>query len=339
MFDVQSLVRSLPRRAVLLKHQVAIASACVFAATALRLVVDPVVNDGPFLTFFPALLAASVWGGTRAGSMTLGLSSLVAGYLWVDPDRTLALTKLGATTLMAFLIAGGMILLCTHLLHAAAAMARQSEERADLIAREMRHRIGNDLALVGAIMRLSARNATDVADLRQRFEARLRVLADAQAATRPDSDLPPRLRELLEGVLRPFDEEQISFSGPDLAIEQQDRPMLALVVHELATNAVKHGALSVPEGRVSLSWARAGRVVRLDWVEAGGPPVRAPSRTGFGTQLARAAFPPARGEVRIDYDPAGVRCAITLAAGDARRETAESSPGPLAASSRALEEA
>ncbi len=314
MMDMQRLVRSLPRRAMSLHQQAALALVCVTVGAALHFMLESGLAGVPFITFFPAVLVASVWGGTRSGVITLVLGALVAAYFWLEPFRTADLTKLGASTVVVFILMGTIIVLGAHLLHTAVAMARESEARATLIAREMQHRIGNKLAIVQSIVRLSVRHATTLKEFETQFSQRLSALSEAQALAGPDPDLPTDLDSLLRVVLRPFDHDRITISGPPAGIHHRDRPMLALLVHELCTNAVKHGALSRPEGSVAVLWSCARESVRLDWTETGGPPVGEPTRKGFGSDLVRAAFPPDRGSVTFSYDPAGLRCTVTLKA-------------------------
>lgn len=297
--------------------QALIVLGCVALAVVARMLLHPVVGTGvPFVTVFPAVVVASVWGGVRAGAATMVLGAILASYLWLEPIGTAELTKLGTASLIAFLIAALIILACAHLLHAALAMAREAEMHAGLVAREMQHRIGNILALVQAVARLSARSADSLPEFEEQFHGRLRALAEAQTIARAAPDLPTALEALLGAVLRPFDEQRIALDGPPTSVAERDRPALALLFHELGTNAVKHGSLSVPQGRVAVTWS-AGENLRIDWIESGGPPVELPSRKGFGQQIANSAFPPDRGEVTIDHDPAGLRCSITLLGGSA----------------------
>lgn len=88
--------------------------------------------------------------------------------------------------------------------------------------------------------------------------------------------------------------------------------MLALLFHELGTNAVKHGSLSTSGGRVLVGWSIGEPGVKIEWREIGGPPVTAPTQPGFGTSLANAAFSPDRGEVVLEYRPDGFRCTVRL---------------------------
>ncbi len=329
MLDFQRLVRALPHRPPSPAAQLAIAIACVAGGTLLHWLLQGALVGAPFITFFPAVLVASVLGGAGAGSMALVLSAAVAGYVWLEPYGTIDLTRLSAATLVIFLAMGAIVVLAAHLLQVAAAMARTSEARADLIAREMQHRIGNKLALVQALARLSARHATGLDEFQQHFSDRLRALAEAQSVLGPDPDLPIDLAALLKVVLRPFDEQRIDLAGPLIGVDHKDRPMLALLAHELGTNATKHGALSVASGRVAVRWALAEDGISLDWQEMGGPPVARPQRTGFGTSLANAAFPQDRGAVSFDYDPQGLRCTVKLCAAHPLGQAGKAASAPL----------
>jgi two-component sensor histidine kinase len=314
--------------------QAGIAVGCAAGGTLLHWLLEPALAGAPFITFFPSVLVASVLGGVGAGSLALALSAAIAGYLWLEPYRAFGLTKLSAATLVIFLVMGAVVVFAAHLLQTAVVMAQEAEARARLISREMQHRIGNKLALVQAVARLSARHATTLEEFQQLFSARLRALSESQALVGPDPDLPTDLAALIRVVLRPLDEQRIDLRGPLVGVEHKDRPMLALLFHELGTNAVKHGALSTPDGRVSVCWTMTGAGAELQWREIGGPRVTAPERTGFGTSLANAAFPQDRGEVSFAYDPDGLRCTVKLRAaralGTPPAKPAGISVGPVA---------
>lgn len=317
MLDLQHLVRALPQRPLRLPSQAALAAACVAAGTVLHRLLEPALVAAPFITYFPAVLLASVLGGYRAGTMALVLSATFAEYLWLAPYRSFELSRSGWATLAVFFAMGGIVVFAAHLLQVAMAMARESEARAGLIAREMQHRMGNKLALVQAVAKLSARHARTLNEFQELFSARLRALSESQSVAGSDPDLPTDLDALLKVVLRPFDEQRISISGPAVGVAHKDRPMLALLFHELGTNAVKHGALSTSAGRVLVGWSIAKPGVQIEWREIGGPPVTTPAQAGFGTSLANAAFSPDRGEVVLDYRPDGLCCTVRLLAAGA----------------------
>jgi two-component sensor histidine kinase len=115
------------------------------------------------------------------------------------------------------------------------------------------------------------------------------------------------------------DGERVTASGPPAFLDAQSSLALALVLHELGTNARKYGALSVPHGRLSLSWeigSEDGEAhLQLDWTEQGGPPVRAPENVGFGTALIRTSLRGIGGKTALQFDPEGVRCRLEVPLG------------------------
>lgn len=305
----QGCMRIFPQRQPSRPRALLVAAACLIGATLGRAAIDPLVAGVPFITYFPAVVVAGVLGGAIAGALTLVLGAAIAGFVWLPPGFTFALSTELLVALAVFLLVGAMLVALVHFLLSLVELVREAQERAELIAQEMHHRIANVLGVVQSISRLTARNAPDVETYQARFEARLSALGSAQSLARADPELPTDLRRLLEEVLRPFDLGRIELSGPLAGAGQKHGSMLALLIHELATNAVKYGALSVAEGRVALRWTLEADAVRLDWREAGGPQVTTPSRSGFGSRLAQAALA-ADGSVAIDYPPEGVRCTL-----------------------------
>jgi two-component sensor histidine kinase len=178
------------------------------------------------------------------------------------------------------------------------AAQREAEESRDLMAREIQHRVKNLLAVVQAIARQTlARNreaAPEVAAFGQRIDAIVRAHTTLLSPESQGGDL----REVIAGALKPFlaePERQLRLDGPPMRVSPKAGLALTLAFHELATNAAKHGALSVPEGRVAATWRAADGEFALDWREEGGPPAADPERTGFGTLLLRRVL---EGETR-----------------------------------------
>jgi PAS domain S-box-containing protein len=178
---------------------------------------------------------------------------------------------------------------------------RRSEEQQGLLLREMDHRVKNLFAIVGGVVSLSARSAATPSEMAATIHGRLGALAAAHLLIRPrllGSDAAQQettLGELIQTVLSPYIQpgqakkgERVVIAGPDVAIGGDAVTSLALVIHELATNAAKYGAFSTPRGRVHISWAvKKGRLA-LVWEERGGPKVPgAPAREGFGSLLAQ----------------------------------------------------
>lgn len=193
---------------------------------------------------------------------------------------------------------------------------KQHEEHQRLLVDELNHRVKNTLAMVQSMARQTLRNSADRDQLRAMLEARLGALARAHdILTREQWEgalLGQVVAQALAGVPQP---ERFDLSGPNLWLAPRQALSLALALHELATNAVKYGALSNDQGRVRIVWTVAGRNgarrFKITWEESGGPRVTPPDRSGFGSRLIeRGLGQDLQGEVRLEYRPEGVRCAV-----------------------------
>ncbi|TPM30852.1 PAS domain S-box protein [Mesorhizobium sp. B2-3-4] len=194
---------------------------------------------------------------------------------------------------------------------------REAQARQELLTHELEHRIKNILAMVAAIASQTLRN-TDISTASATFNERLRALANAHDILNQTRWTSASIREVVDNTMATFPLEQISISGPALPINPKMALTLALAVNELATNALKYGALSTPGGRVTIEWAlhpaqETSGAARLiwRWREQGGPPVTPPTRRGFGRFLIeRVLGTDFGGSVQIDYRPDGVECVL-----------------------------
>ncbi|MDD3838554.1 MAG: sensor histidine kinase, partial [Phenylobacterium sp.] len=186
----------------------------------------------------------------------------------------------------------------------------EAEHQLRLVIRELEHRGANVLTLIQGLMRMTLRESPDINAFEAAFTHRLRVLGSAQTLVTDASGGPVPLREVVAGALSPFRLPGLRISlGPEVSLPASAAVSLTLALHELATNAVKYGALSVPEGVVEVGWARAGGEVELHWREAEGPPVSPPQRRGLGSPLVAAALNGLPGaEVRHEFPREGVHC-------------------------------
>jgi two-component sensor histidine kinase len=199
---------------------------------------------------------------------------------------------------------------------------RDSLRRQELLAREMGHRVKNVFAVTESIVRLTAGRAGSSTDLAESLSRRLGALAEAHALARGtslDEDSEVELKELLEVIVRPFQdpsESRFALSGPEVGCGAHSASALALVVHELATNAAKYGALTRPSGRVEIDWSRDGQNIVLTWRETGGPRVdSAPEADGFGSTLIRRTVTRQfGGELDEQWLPEGFVCTMILSA-------------------------
>ena len=196
---------------------------------------------------------------------------------------------------------------------------KTAEAMQSLMNHELSHRMKNLMAMVTAIANQTMRGATDLAAAREVLSERLIALSKAHDILLGGNTKRAPLETVVRsgvGVLDGLTADQFGVSGPDVDIGSSAGLSLAMMLHELSTNAAKYGALSVETGRVDIRWsiddvADAAPHLRLEWIEAGGPPVVAPTRKGFGSRLIeRGLAGAAKGSVAIDFAETGLRCRI-----------------------------
>ena len=196
---------------------------------------------------------------------------------------------------------------------------KTSEEQQRLLSRELDHRLKNSFAMMQSIVRLSAQSADDLDTFVQNLEGR------SQALARTQDELVKGVREMAElaamvhQILAPHagSEERVRIDGPIVHVAASAVPVFNMAFHELATNAAKYGALSVPEGRVSVRWrtqaAEGGPALLLTWQECGGPTVAPPARRGFGSMLIEHALAAEfAGAIELAFPPDGAVCTMRL---------------------------
>lgn len=244
-------------------------------------------------------------------------------------DRSMAWTVLFGGSLISFLIAGIFASLAyagdrlaraERALMAEVAERKRAEERGQIANRELIHRVKNMLAIVTAIASQTARYTPTVTAFNKAFRERLTAMARVQDLLRPDPAHAPDLGTFARDILEPFCADRVNAlttDGPRVELTQQDAVLLSLLINELATNATKYGAWSVPAGRVALTWREfeeeSEKFVELVWHESGGPPVQPPSSNGFGTNVMKFAIERGlRGRITTSFDPAGIRHEVRL---------------------------
>lgn len=191
---------------------------------------------------------------------------------------------------------------------------KEAEERQLLLAREVDHRARNALAVVHAIVRLSRANSTE--GYVEAVEGRIRALAQTHALLSQSRWQGAELAQLIDEEMAPFRTGQgskVLTEGASLVLPAEKAQIVALALHELATNAAKYGALSSAAGRVDIAWTlEAGRLV-IVWREAGGPKVHVPIRQGFGSKIMNASIKQqVGGDVVFDWQATGLTCTLCI---------------------------
>lgn len=204
-----------------------------------------------------------------------------------------------------------------------------AEERQNLLIRELHHRVKNTLSTVQAIVGSTARGATSIDTFYRDFTGRIMSLANTHTILTEELWQRASLHELLAKELDIYDDDghaRVRLSGPAVELPSDYAVPLGMAFHELTTNAAKYGALSNVEGYVEVTWSvdpdGSAPRVRLTWAEAGGPPVKAPQRQGFGTRLLdRVLTAQVKAEIGTDYDPSGLKVSMSFPLPDPGRPT------------------
>jgi len=208
-------------------------------------------------------------------------------------------------------------------------------ERERIMTREIDHRARNALAVAQSVVRLTA---ADDGDFRDKIESRIAALARAHALLSSQHWGPVELRSLLDQELAPYAEpggERVQADGPPVPLRPEQAQTITLLLHELATNAAKYGALHAPGGRLRVSWCMAGeRTLEIDWRESV-PAARRPDeagRSGFGSALlTRVVEQQFGGTISRNFDGGGLHCVIALPLAEARPVPERAEPAPAAA--------
>ncbi|MFD1332259.1 HWE histidine kinase domain-containing protein [Methylopila musalis] len=194
---------------------------------------------------------------------------------------------------------------------------REAERMRSLLLAELNHRVKNNLATVQALARQTQRSAVDLEDFQTTFNARLMALSRAHDLLMRETWSSAQLIELAAVTLAPFGVAagRVTVGGDPVRLSPTAAVTMTMALHELASNAQKYGALSVPNGQVALDWTIGddGRRLEMAWRETGGPQVSEPARRGYGCRLIeRGIVQELGGEARIDFAPEGVACTLLV---------------------------
>ena len=190
---------------------------------------------------------------------------------------------------------------------------KEAEARQTLLAREVDHRAKNTLAVVQAIVRMAKRDSIE--DYITAIEGRIGALAQTHELLSQSRWEGADIRRLVQEELAPYQCEnpnRVTAVGPSLVLAPEQAQLVAMAVHELATNAAKYGSLSVQAGRVDVSWSTVDGTLFLNWTESGGPNVAPPVKRGFGTKIISSLGGGRRGRTHFGWLPTGLRFTLEL---------------------------
>jgi len=173
--------------------------------------------------------------------------------------------------------------------------------------RELVHRGRNTIAVAQAVVSQALRSNASAANA---INGRLRALLKTNEILTTSALQTGLLRQVIEAEVTPYGLERISLTGPPVALQPGLARALALVIHELATNAAKYGSLSCVSGRLAINWSFDNDAVALTWVECGGPSVNPPTKVGFGTTLIKSLQQSFNSVVDLDFQSTGLVCSV-----------------------------
>ncbi|QIQ87936.1 CHASE domain-containing protein [Erythrobacter sp.] len=244
--------------------------------------------------------------------------------LVVEAAQAQALAPLSMVTLLFGLAVASLLMLLARLLtqqayedQARLAFFEEQHSIRNSLSRELNHRVKNTLANVLSILSLTRRRSNSLDEFADSLEGRIRALsATHDLLTGTDWSTTP-LEAVVDAELQHFragSDDAVTVEGPPAQLAPNDALSFGLAIHELGTNAAKYGALSVPGGRVSITWRLVDeRLAEVEWRETGGPPVAPERKRGFGTELIeKIVAHELRHKVTLDFEPDGVRCVMRV---------------------------
>jgi two-component sensor histidine kinase len=283
------------------------AAICVVIASLLRWGLGFVSPDIlTFPTYYPAVLFAALVGGAGPGLFAAVLGGIVSWWAFMSPQFAfMPLTTGQQMSLLMYLFAALLIVWGADHYRRLAKLLADEEALRKLSVQELSHRLKNKLATIQAIIRLRTREhpqlGNDIIASLDALSATDELIMATQGHGAP-------ILGILSAELRPYEQSQATMDGPDVLLPPNLAMVLALLVHELATNAAKYGALSSSAGKVSIRWSLADGRVALEWRESDGPIVSTPVRSGFGTRLFSRALAQFGGAFEADFATTGVIC-------------------------------
>lgn len=288
----------------------AVAAALFVAAAAARMALDTFMpGHMPFVTFFPAVAAAALLC-SPAQSLTLLAGAVVFISYWEQGQWTSSYTYGEWITgvFVVVLIVIGLI----ELLKNVNRKLHKQQELLHLLNRELRHRLKNVSAMTVSIVAQAVRDGGEAEEIIEGVRGRVNAIVAAHSRLVASDGEAASLHDLIESVVAPLapTRDRFLLDGGDVLLEGRDMTGVALVLHELATNAIKYGAWSEDGGSVRIGWKRTGDGLRLEWSETAAGQVPAPQSEGFGSRLIRQAIP--RAKVMHEIRGRGAYCRIDL---------------------------
>lgn len=287
-------------------------------------------GNTPFITFFIAVLLASLVAGPGPGLLVVAASVVAGWYFYLPGPGWLPISDATVAALASFTVLSLLIVAVVHILNRKVEGLLNERSRNEALLQdsalgemqleqlnvELRHRLKNTFAVIAGLVSQSARYTRDIDQFAAALAGRLSAMGNAMDLVATRNFVGAPLSELVSETMKPLvppGTARFVMRGPDTIVPGDVASALALTLHELGTNAIKYGAWSNDRGRVTVTWT----LTRLEnddsqfellWSERGGPPVAPPERKGLGTTLIDSGFPTAQVERQFNED--GVHCRL-----------------------------
>jgi two-component sensor histidine kinase len=287
------------------------AVACVGVATLLRFALGLLSDDIlPLATYFPAVLLAALLGGVSSGALALILGGSIGWWAFMPKHHIFVVPTLSdVISLTLYAGSAGIIICIAEGYRRAMRHVREEEAKRALLMSELQHRSMNTMAVVQSIVSQSLRANREEAE---KINGRIQALAATNDLLTASADQLTDFNSILLAEFKPYATRRIVLDGARMNLSGDLAKPLALVVHELATNAAKYGSLSVPNGVLSVRWNVVGGRAEVSWEEQGGPPVVPPTKQGFGTQFITQVLKTLQGAATTEFRTGGVQCTISF---------------------------
>lgn len=263
----------------------------------------------PLPAYYPAVLVATLLGGTSSGVLALILGGVVAWWAFMSPPTGLVPTLSHTISLVLYFGSAGVIIFVAEGYRRAMRRVHEEEAKRALLVAELQHRSKNIMSVVQSIVTQSLRANREQAE---KINGRIQALAATNDLLTGSADQVTDLKSILLAELKPYASERILMDGGHVKLGGDLAKSLALVFHELTTNAAKYGSLSQPAGVLSVCWNVLGGRAEVRWLEQGGPPVVPPTQPGFGTQFIDEILTILQGAAATEFRTSGVQCTISF---------------------------
>ncbi len=287
------------------------ATSCLLLSTALRWFLSTIRPDVYFTPYIPAVFFATAFGGYRIGIATAGFGALLGMTLSFD-DSAVDFAKF--VLLAIFFIVCGIVVWGVEHYRSLASKQREISERLiqereyrRLIVDELQHRLKNKVSTIHAVLHQVLQNQPQVWTS---IDQRMRSLSATDDLIAKADSRGCDLADLLLSELGPYGHVRFTLNGERLFLPAKLAVSLALIFHELATNASKYGAFSSARGLLQVSWSVTDDRLNIAWDETEGPPIETIGEPGFGTKLLKSALKPFDGKTEITYLQSGLHCTM-----------------------------